>query len=32
MPPMDQERLQFLLQSFFEQHYGWDFQPAAATV
>lgn len=32
MPPMDQERLQFLLQSFFEQHYGWDLQPAAATV
>jgi nucleoside-diphosphate-sugar epimerase len=32
MPPMDQERLQFLLQSFFEQHYGWDFQPGALTV
>lgn len=30
--PMDRACLQFLLQSFFEQHYGWEFQPAAVPV
>ncbi len=32
MPPLDQKGLHFLLRSFFEQHYGWDFQSAAVTV
>jgi len=30
--PLDHEGLRFLLQSFFEQHYGWEFQPGAATA
>jgi hypothetical protein len=29
---MDQDSLEYLLQSFFEQHYGSDFQPVAVPV
>lgn len=32
VPPMDQDSLEYLLQSFFEQHYGSDFQPVAVPV
>jgi len=30
--PVKQADLRFLLQSFFEQHYGWEFQPLAVGV
>lgn len=29
---VDRDSLAYLLRSFFEQHYGWEFQPAAASV
>lgn len=32
VPPMDSTLLQFLLQSFFEQHYDWEFRLAAVPV
>lgn len=32
VPTMDRASLQYLLQSFFEQHYGWEFQPGAVPV